>query len=592
VRPFSWSIAWPVPPWWWKRITGAPLTDRDAPGIMKQEATATMPQVIIEQPGIAPKTIPLAGKEIVFGRSEDCDVVLVAEEVSRRHACISRDDGRTLLRDLKSLNGTYVNRQRVVERVLSHMDEVWFGSKCHMIYRDDTQFGRAEGADAGEDTTHDSKLLQDINDIRAEMEEVGNSMTMLGQNAGRTDAVASREEKPDDQEMAKMGRAYRRMAAMYKASQVMASHFDLDKRLSDVLDIVMDVMNADRGFVMLRDEGTDNLNVKVARQMGQELTASSPSMGIAGRAAIDGEPVLMSDRTTDQEFGMRDSIIMGQIFSAMCAPLQIKSRILGSIYVDSRKHGVSFTGQDLELFTSLASQAAMAIDNVQMHDKMVASEKRRQNLCRFLPSQIVEKIMSEDTDLELGGQKSIATTMFCDIRGSSRLAEELPAGELVLLLNEHFTAMTEIIFEYGGTLDKYIGDEIMAVFGAPLSTGDDVFKAVQCAVHIQTKSREFNAMRASEGRPQVNVGIGIDTGEVIAGYIGSPMRMDFTVVGDRVNTAKRFCDMAEAGKIVVGDETWKTLGERAEGREIGSVMLKGKGKAVNAWEITGLRANP
>lgn len=544
-----------------------------------------MPQVIIEQPGVPPRTVPLSGKEITFGRSEDSDVILVADEVSRHHAKMLRDGERTMLVDLKSLNGTYVNRQRIVERVLSHMDEVWFGSKCRLVYRDDTHYGRGKG------DRPESKLLRNMDKIRAEMDRVGNSMTMIGRSTPVAGTMISQQlhAEATAEELLRMGQAYRRMASLHKTSQVMASNFDLNERLAQVLDIVMEVMEADRGFVMLREEATNSLNVKVAREMGKELAASSPSMGIAGRAAIDGEPVLMADRATDQEFGMRDSIIMGQIASAMCVPLKIENRILGSIYVDTRKASVTFGEEDLELFASLANQAALAIDNVQLHQKVVEAEKRRQSFSRFLPHGIVEQILSNDTDIELGGQKTSVSTMFCDIRGSTQLGEQLAAHQLVELLNDHFTAMTEIIFEFRGTLDKYIGDELMAIFGAPLAMPDHDIKAVSAALALQRRNQELNVVRRSEGKPEIQIGIGIDSGDVIAGYIGSPMRMDYTVVGDRVNTAKRFCDMAGPGKVVVGEETWNAIQDQVESRPLGTVMLKGKEQPVQAHEIVSLK---
>lgn len=542
-----------------------------------------MPQVIIEQPGVPARTVPLSGREITFGRSEESDVVLVADEVSRHHAKMILDGERTLLVDLKSMNGTYVNRQRIVERVLSHMDEVWFGSKCRLVYRDDTRYGRT-----GQSDEPDSKLMRDMDKIREELDRVGNSMTMIGRQTPPVGSITTFTPEATPGELKRMGQAFRRMSSLHKASQVMASNFDLNDRLAKVLDIVMEVMDADRGFVMLRDEA-GSLNVKVAREMGKDLVASSPSMGIAGRAAIDGEPVLMADRNTDQEFGMRDSIIMSQINSAMCVPLKIVDRILGSIYIDTRKATVAFTEEDLELFASLANQSALAIDNVQLHQKVVEAEKKRQSFGRFLPHAIVEQIMSNDTELELGGQKTEVSAMFCDIRGSTQLGEQLAPNQLVELLNEHFSALTEIIFEYQGTLDKYIGDEIMAIFGAPLPMQDHNFNAVAAALALQRRNAEMNILRRAEGRPEVNIGIGIDSGEVIAGYIGSPMRMDYTVVGDRVNTAKRFCDLAGPGKVVVGEETWTAIRDRVESRPMGTVPLKGKERPVEAHEIIALK---
>jgi adenylate cyclase len=542
-----------------------------------------MAQIVIEQPGLAPQTLPLEATTTSFGRADDCDVVLVTEEVSRHHAKIVRDARGTVLVDEKSLNGTYVNRQRIVERVLSNGDEIWLGSKCRM------QFHCEADTELIGESEHDSQLKENIDKIRAEMDRVGNNMTMMGAQTPRPGTLETPPPKASPDEIKRMGQAYRRMSGLHKASQVMASNFDLDERLAQVLDIVMEVMSAERGFVILREEETNFLAVRVAREMGQELSKSSPSMGIAGRAALTGEPVLMESASTDEEFGMRDSIVMSKIMSAMCVPLKCDTRILGSIYVDTRNAAVSFTEEDLELFASMAAQSALAIDNVQLHEQVVEAEKRRQSFSRFLPKAIVDRILDDGTALELGGQKTLVSTMFCDIRGSTKLGEQLTPQELISLLNEHFTAMTEILFEYEGTLDKYIGDEIMAIFGAPIAQEDHDIRAVSAALALQACNEKLNVQREESGHPQVHVGIGIDSGEVIAGYIGSPMRMDYTVVGDRVNTAKRFCDLAAGGKVVVGEETWNSIRDKVNSRPLGTVTLKGKEQPVHAHEIISLR---
>lgn len=544
-----------------------------------------MPHVIIEQPGVAPMTFTLDPGEYNFGRSDDCDIVLVADEVSRNHAKLVVRPETCILLDLKSLNGTYVNRQRIVERVLAHQDEIWFGSKCRMIYRNEPG---STGVEADTPAKKDSQILDDVRRIRAEMEEVSQNLTMIGRKTPHETAKIGAASPAD---MVKMAQAFRRLEAMHSVTRIMASGFDLDDRLSTVLDRMLDVLSADRGFVMLREDGSNILQVKIARAMDQEIGTSSPSMGIAERAALHGEPVLMGGDQQDEEFRMRDSIIQNRIQSAMCVPLKAKDRILGSIYVDTRKDDVVFSREDLELFSSLAHQAALAIDNVQLHQKVVTAEKRRQDFSRFLSPDIVEKIVSEDTELELGGTKAVVTTLFCDIRGFTNISEKLAPQAIVDLLNEHFTAVTEIIFKYRGTINKFIGDEIMAVFGAPLAIGDEAFRAVCAALEIQAKNAELNGLRTYESRPIVNLGVGIDTGEVSAGYIGSPMRMEYTVIGDKVNTASRLCSHALAGQILVGDETWAAIQERATGRPTGSVMLKGKDKPVHAYEVVGIKEN-
>ncbi len=449
-------------------------------------------------------TMPVADGEILLGRSDDCDIVLVADEVSRQHARIVRRGPQTLVQDQKSLNGVYVNRQRIVERVLSHLDEIWLGSKCRIVFRDDTAMGRAAEAGAAvEKPATDQRLSRHMDEIRAEMERVGNSMTLIGRPSPLSPAAASGTIQ-DTVDVAKMGKAYRRLAALHKASMVMASHFDLRERLSQTLDTIMAVMEADRGFVLLREPDSEKLNVMVAREMGKELSASSPSLGVAGRAAIDGEPVLMSDQATDQEFGMRESIIMSKILCAMAVPLKVNDRLFGSIYVDARKLGVAFSEEDLELFTALAAQASMAIDHVRLHNQVVEAEKKRQEFGRFLSPSIVDRIMAEDATIELGGQRAVATTLFCDIRGFSTITEKITPQELVDMLNEYFTAMTEIIFEHQGTVNKYVGDEIMAVFGTPLHDEDAAFHAVRTPSASNTATPSSTSSAPRKAAPPLN----------------------------------------------------------------------------------------
>ena len=534
-------------------------------------------------------TADLTAEETGLGRSEDNTVVLVADEVSRYHAKIKLQGEKTVLEDLKSLNGTYVNRQRIVERILSDNDEVWFGGKCRAIFRDDSEALKKQ-------RKHeiDESKMRRVAEIAKEMENVAANMTMMGvRQSAPVNMTMTGDAAPklNEMELVKMSRAFRRLDALYKASKLISSDFVLSKRMTEMLDLAIDVMGADRGFLMLREEGTENLSLAVAREMGAELgQASSPSMGIARRAAVDGEPVLMADSGANQEFGSRDSIIRLRILSAMCVPLRVEDRILGALYVDSRKVTTQFTEEDLELFQALANQSAMAIENVRLYERMVEAEKKRASLGRFLSPAIVEVIMGNDKDLELGGQTREVTTMFCDIRSFTPMAERMEPQALVSLLNEHFTAMTEIVFQFQGTLDKYIGDCVMALFGAPFSSGKDAVQSIRAGLAMQAKNAELNVRRVGAGLPAFEMGIGINTGDVVAGFIGSPDRMDFTVLGDQVNIASRFCSVAQAGQVVVGESTYEYVKDIVEARAIGTTMLKGKETAVYSYEILRLKA--
>ena len=338
-----------------------------------------MPQIVIEQPGTPPMTIPLSAGEITLGRSEDNDVVLSADEVSRYHARISRNEGRTVVTDLKSLNGTYLNRQRITEHELRHLDEVWFGSKCHLIYRDDTVYGAEEDPPDSAIRERDTALESSIHQIRNEMDRIGRHITLMGEASSKAPARRGGIRSPPAHAggIAAHERAFHRLEALHKAHHVITANFDLKTRLTDMLGTIMEVLHAKRGFILLREGAAGALRPVVSLQMDRDLTASSPSMGIAGRAAIDGKPVLMQDRRSDREFGDRESVIAQRIASAMSVPLKVKDVTLGSVYVDTDVPGRHFTEEDMELFASLASQAALAIENVRLHDRVVESEKRR-----------------------------------------------------------------------------------------------------------------------------------------------------------------------------------------------------------------------
>ena len=234
-----------------------------------------MPHLVVEQPGIPPMTVEITAPVTSFGRAEENTIVLLADEISRFHAKIRLEGGQTILDDLRSMNGTYVNRQRVVERVLADQDEVWFGSKCRAVFHDDPE-------EVKERRKAESSLSVEVDKIREEMDKVTASMTMIAPSARATQVA--------DVEMGKMQRAFRRLNALYKATQFIASDFDVEKRVTQVLDLAMEVTLADRSFLMRKEECSDELLVRVASGTGAELSCSAPSLRVAALGAADGGP--------------------------------------------------------------------------------------------------------------------------------------------------------------------------------------------------------------------------------------------------------------------------------------------------------------
>ncbi len=551
-----------------------------------------MLRMTIIEPGGPRRDFSSESSAVNVGRRPDCDIVLTDDMVSGSHAELRFADGRWRIKDLKSTNGVFVNGSRIQSAVLHDGDEVQLG-RTRLIVHDTGALGAPPKKKPG-----DTTLREDIERIAAEMESVGEQLTMIGRKPSNAETqVASLADfarpagvstAPPDEALIAAGRAYRRLNAVYAACRVAASDFDLTKRLEQIMDAVIEVTDGDRGFLMLRDESTGEMTACVARAMGGDIANGSPSMGIANRAAESGEPVLVADTMADIQLRDRQSIVAQHIRSAMCVPIMAEQRVLGSIYVDARRPGVAFSHDDLEMFAAVAAQAAIVIENSRLYEKNIELETKRTHLQRYLSPSVVEQIIDRPDMVELGGTKRWLTSMFCDIRGFTELTEQLVPDELVALLNEYFTAMTDIIFRHEGTLDKYIGDEIMAVFGSPLPSRDDAVRATLTAIQMQAHLAELREEWRQHGKPELEVGIGLSTGECIAGNIGSPTCMGFTAIGDSVNTARRLCARAEPGQILICEATYKEVAPDIRAECLGPLQLKGKQETVVAYSVLGV----
>lgn len=227
----------------------------------------------------------------------------------------------------------------------------------------------------------------------------------------------------------------------------------------------------------------------------------------------------------------------------------------------------------------------MSFDNARSHEELSQRIIERQALERFLSGAIVEKILANPGQIHLGGENQTATIMFTDIRGFTRMAEKMEPQQVVELLNEYFTEMTDLIFENGGTLDKYLGDGIMAVFGAPITKPDDPVRSVKTAIEMQRALARLNRDWEARGQPPLRAGIGVNTGPVTAGNIGSTKRMDYTVIGDAVNLASRLCANAAGGQILVSESTFAQLGGSRPAKKLEPIRVKGRDTPVEVYEI-------
>ncbi|MCG2776309.1 MAG: GAF domain-containing protein, partial [Desulfobacterales bacterium] len=302
---------------------------------------------------------------------------------------------------------------------------------------------------------------------------------------------------------------------------------------------------------------------------------------INGKVAL-----LISNAMTDSRLDGAKSAMIQQIRSAICVPLWREDKIIGVIQLDSIRIDNQFNQDDLELLKAIGSQAAMVIEQSALNERIREEERMRNRLQRFHSPQVIEMILKggeETIDDIMESKELIATILFADIVGFTRLSETMPPREINIILNRYFSRMTDIVFSHGGTLDKYIGDGLMAVFGAPMEKEDDAERAVRTALEIR---RQLTAMmKTTSADRRFDIRVGLNTGRVVAGNIGSPKRMEYTVIGDPVNVASRLESIAKPNQIIIGEETFGLVKNKFKIQEIGTRKVKGKSSGIMVYEV-------
>jgi len=255
------------------------------------------------------------------------------------------------------------------------------------------------------------------------------------------------------------------------------------------------------------------------------------------------------------------------------------------LFLGYKKSGKHFDNEDIELLSTLSSQAAFAIENAQLLERMQKEEEVRGNLARYLSPEIVDRVVSDDMDVNLGGQRKVVSVLFSDIRGFTTISESWPPDQLVTILNEYMTDMVAVVFENKGSIDKFVGDAIVAVFGSLVEVDNHAQQAVQAALGMQQRLVDLNVKWQKEYGIDLGIGVGINTGEVFLGNIGSPDRMEFTVIGDAVNLAARLEGLTKyyGVGLIVSEYTRNNLTNMLC-RKLDLVQVKGKKEAVAIYE--------
>lgn len=541
---------------------------------------------------------PLSEPETAIGRSRDNHVALKDDAVSRHHARLARGQDGYVLTDLGSFNGTKVNAKAVRKAFLKNKDLILIGRTKLVFYeREIMQPPLSDSLVLAIESEFESGDRQVVRtSLRDEGHRDSQSLLIsIGPEKARRKTESSgyggipQELSSIDKELSSLERANKVLFVLYEISRQLNSIQDFNELLDKIMDLIFMVIDADYGFLILRGEEDRDLIpvvVKCKEGLPGDKKGLRASHTIINRVIRDKVALLTSNAMADSRLDHAKSLLIKQIRSAMCVPLWKKDNIIGVIQLDSIRLDNQFTAEDLELLKAIGSQMAMIIEQASLNQQIREEELMRNRLERFHSPQVIEMILrgsQEAKDNIMEPKDLTATILFTDINGFTRLSEQMPPREINMVLNTYFSKMTDIVFKYDGTLDKYIGDGLMAVFGAPMENEDDPERAIMAALEMR---EELSAMmRREERERKFTIRIGINTGRVVAGNIGSPMRMDYTIIGDPVNIASRLESIAKPNQILVGEETYQRVKNKFKIRDVGLRKVKGKSRKIRVFEV-------
>jgi adenylate cyclase len=517
------------------------------------------------------------GRSLVVGRGVTSDIAIYDPTISRRHAELTVETDGVQVKDLGSSNGTCINGTRVTAGRLSPNDSVTFGKVLFQL-----EELKPGGRRSGGGPVLPANSVQSDTIIRQLMVSSGGPTGITSRNRssgfGQLRVAAESAEE----------RQAKKLSLLLDISQKLSGEFDLDRLLRNVVDMMFEVMNVDRVSILLRDESTRELVPSMSRSRLGDAEFQSVPRSIADKVIEERVAVVSDNTRTDSRF-KGHSIVAQSVRCAMCSPLMASGdQILGLLYVDSVTAANSFSDEDLQFLVAFSGLAAIGIRNSRYADQVRREALVRSNFERYFAPNVAAEIAQQDAAVPLGGDRRPVTILFSDIRGFTSMAESMGPDAIAQLLTEYFSEMVEIIFEHGGTLDKFVGDAIMALWGAPIAHADDPDRALRAAVEMQRGIARLNERWLRAGRPEIGVGIGINHGDVFAGNIGSHRRLEYTVIGDAVNVAHRLCSQAGPGEILVSEAVCQVVKDPADYEYLPAASLRGRTRSVQVYRVKGV----
>ena len=514
--------------------------------------------------------------DLSIGRTEGNDLVLNHPSVSRKHARIEARDGRYWLIDLKSTNGVKVNGNLISESAVSAGDKILVGSvqldvkaMPSVDFSGESMFDNPSGTVIRRISDFNSEFGLDLSEVQQAA-----SLRPLSEPGMRAEPAVTREKI---------------FQVLVQVARALLESDDLESLLNTVMEMIFKYLPVERGLILLFDEDGNPVPKLTRFIEGADAQDIPISRTILKMVAEQQVALMTSNALEDARLLGGKSIAIHGIRSAMCVPLWNRNRVIGAVQVDSPIHIGRFTEEDLDLITALANFAAVAVERAQLSEKIEQERKIRSKMERYHSPAVIDEIVkgvvaADETDIRTAD----VSILFADISGFTTVSETKAPEEVADFLSNFFSAAVDAIFAYGGTLDKFIGDAVMAFFGAPIVQDDHADRAIMAGLMMMERIEKWNVDRAKEGLPLVKIRVGINSGPAVVGNVGTEKRVDYTVLGSSVNIASRLeSGVAKPGQLVVSQNTLDRVIGSFNTESLGEFALKGLQQKMPVYSVTG-----
>jgi adenylate cyclase len=509
--------------------------------------------------------------DLSIGRTEGNDLVLNHPSVSRKHARFEARNGKWWVIDLKSTNGVKVNGNLITESQLNAGDKILVGSvQLDLKALPSVDFSAESMFDNPSGT-----VIRRISDFNSEF---GLDLAEVAQLRPKSEPGL----QPESVTREKI------FQVLVQVAKALLQSDDLNTLLNTVMDMIFKYLPVERGLIILFDD-TGNPIPKLTKFIeGADQQDIPISRTILKMVAEQQVALMTSNALEDARLLGGKSIAIHGIRSAMCVPLWNRQHVIGAVQVDSPIHIGRFTEEDLDLLTALANFAAVAIERAQLSEKVEQERKIRSKMERYHSPAVIDEIVKgviSTSETEIHSAE--VSILFADISGFTTISETKKPEEVSEFLSHFFSCAVESIFAFGGTLDKFIGDAVMAFFGAPIPQDDHADRAVLAGLMMLRLVEEWNRERETTSLPPVRIRVGINSGPAVVGNVGTEKRVDYTVLGSAVNIASRLeSGVAKPGQLVISQNTLERVIGSFETESLGEFALKGLQQKMPVYRVT------